>query len=480
MLRILLLSFLAIANSQNVIEIGGNPRGLQLLGLGGARTASVNGLSSLFGNRYSSLANNLGGVQGYQVVALRPQALNVGYGSYGLGGLSGISGLTGLSGLNYGIGSVAVRPSAVNIVAAQPQSVGYVAAQPQAVSYVAAQPQAVSYVAAQPANIGVVSGFAQRAVSSAQQVVPVSAAIHSTRTVEYKAVPYSDEPLVPQVVEVEASEIPLNIHFKSRSSTIQVSQSHTPGEPGTVEQTSSQDEPSRVIHEVNKPIVQEVREVIQPYRQVTQEVQPVIEQIHTVVARGEGVRQQYIAQPQVVQQTVQEVRPQVQYQVAQVAQPVAQFQAVAQPVATFQAVSQPAATFQAIAQPVSTYQASAQPVSFGQAVFSRAVSQPISLSFAQPAGAYFQSVRNVQQPAITGYSIESQPAVSSFSVQSQPAITGYSVQSQPAVSGFSVQSQPASISVGRSVGVQSASLPAGSSSFSRTFVENSNDDDQKK
>lgn len=464
MLRILVLSFLAVANSQNVIEIGSNPSKINLVGIGGVRNgfSSLNGpYSSLFSNRVSSFGNN--GL-GYNVVALRPSALNLGLGSYngygsgisyGLGGLSGLSGYSGLTGL----GSLAVRPS-VNLVAAQPQAYSLVAAQqPQAVSYVAAQPAvnyvssaqpaSVSLLSAQPASVGVVSGHSQ-------QVVPVSAAIHSTRTVEYKPVPYNDEPLVPQIVEVEASELPLNIHFKSRSSTIQLSQSHTPGEPGTVEQTQSQDEPSRVIHEVSKPVVQEVREVIQPYRQVTQEVQPVIEQIHTVVSRGEGVRQQYVAQPQVVQ-TVQQARP------------VATFQAIAQPVGAFQ-VSQPAAAFQAIAQPVS-YQAVAQPIAIGQAVRTVAA-QPYSVAVAQPASALFQSVRSVQQPSVFAVS---HPSLSSYSIQAQPAVA---VRTGGAT--FLSNGVSASRSLGGgSVVAQSASLPANSASFSRTYAENASDEDQK-
>ena len=42
------------------------------------------------------------------------------------------------------------------------------------------------------------------------------------------------------------------------------------------------------MHEVHRPVIQEIREVIQPYRRVIQEIQPVIEQVQTVVARGEG------------------------------------------------------------------------------------------------------------------------------------------------------------------------------------------------
>jgi hypothetical protein len=48
-----------------------------------------------------------------------------------------------------------------------------------------------------------------------------------------------------------------------------------------------------LITEVQKPVIQEVREVISPYRQVTQEINPVVESLHTVVTKGEGQRAQY-------------------------------------------------------------------------------------------------------------------------------------------------------------------------------------------
>jgi hypothetical protein len=54
-----------------------------------------------------------------------------------------------------------------------------------------------------------------------------------------------------------------------------------------VEHTSSEEEPHRVMHEVVKPVIQEIREIIQPYRRVVQQIQPVLEEVHTIVAKGE-------------------------------------------------------------------------------------------------------------------------------------------------------------------------------------------------
>lgn len=59
------------------------------------------------------------------------------------------------------------------------------------------------------------------------------------------------------------------------------------GSQQQVEETSTQDEPYRLVHEVVKPVIQEVREVIQPYRNVVQTIKPVIEHVNTIVSRGE-------------------------------------------------------------------------------------------------------------------------------------------------------------------------------------------------
>ncbi len=53
------------------------------------------------------------------------------------------------------------------------------------------------------------------------------------------------------------------------------------------------------MHEVVKPVIQEVREIIQPYRRLVQQIQPVIEQTHTVIAKGEP---RISAQPILAQQ----------------------------------------------------------------------------------------------------------------------------------------------------------------------------------
>ena len=243
--------------------------------------------------------------------------------SYGIGGLSGF-GLDAnyLSDLRQRVlgSTINIAPSPASYLPFQhsqtllgirqpsfaigQQPVGYAIAQP-AVQYAqqavaVARPQVLSFAqpaiqVARPQVLSVAQPAIQVArpqvlsVAAQQSVHPVNAAIQQVaRTVEYRPVPYSDQPIVPQEVVVEPSDQPINIHFKSRSSTVRISQEHQGGEPGSVEQTQSQDEPSKVVHEVVKPVVQEVREVIQPYRQVTQEIQPVVENVHTVVSHGEG------------------------------------------------------------------------------------------------------------------------------------------------------------------------------------------------
>lgn len=89
-----------------------------------------------------------------------------------------------------------------------------------------------------------------------------------------------------QVLEVSPDQLPVQVHFRTASSRL--GQGHNSGPQ--VEHASFQDEPHRVVHEVVKPVIQEVREIIQPYRRVTQEIRPVIEEVHTVVHKGENRR----------------------------------------------------------------------------------------------------------------------------------------------------------------------------------------------
>ncbi|KPM10976.1 DFP2-like protein 38 [Sarcoptes scabiei] len=118
----------------------------------------------------------------------------------------------------------------------------------------------------------------------------IPAAVVTKHSVEMKPVEIPIEDLEPQIIEVEGGALPLEIHFKSSSSRIRVHQTHESAGAGQVEQTSSEEEPHRLIHEVKKPIIQEVREIITPFRRVIQEIQPVMEEIHTIVAKGEQKR----------------------------------------------------------------------------------------------------------------------------------------------------------------------------------------------
>ncbi|KAH7644178.1 dfp2-like protein 31 [Dermatophagoides farinae] len=94
----------------------------------------------------------------------------------------------------------------------------------------------------------------------------------------------------PQVIEVSPDQLPVQVHFRTASSRLNVQQSHGGQAMPQVEHASFQDDPQRIIHQIVKPVIQEVREIIQPYRRVTQEIRPVIEEVHTVVHKGENRR----------------------------------------------------------------------------------------------------------------------------------------------------------------------------------------------
>ncbi len=64
-----------------------------------------------------------------------------------------------------------------------------------------------------------------------------------------------------------------------------------------MERTSSEEEAHKVVHEVLRPVIQELREVITPYRRVVQEIQPVVETVNTIVAKGERVQGERIEAP---------------------------------------------------------------------------------------------------------------------------------------------------------------------------------------
>jgi hypothetical protein len=158
-------------------------------------------------------------------------------------------------------------------------------AQPQYVN-LAPAPAVLEKVATYGLTNGLTGGIALG--NRAHVLGPVIAAIITHRTAEVVDVPTNPDVITPQVLIVEPNLLPVTIEFRSQSSPVNINQVHIPGPPGEIKETRSEEEPDRVLHEVIKPVIQEVREIIQPFRKITQEILPVQEEVHSVVARGEN------------------------------------------------------------------------------------------------------------------------------------------------------------------------------------------------
>jgi hypothetical protein len=116
-----------------------------------------------------------------------------------------------------------------------------------------------------------------------------SSPIHAERRVEIKPIMTQGYDQNDHTIDIK-DDTPIVIHFRTHANRIKVEQTRVPDKPKEVEHTRSEDEPHRVIHEVYKPVIQEIREIIQPFRKVVQQVQPVVEEVQTVVHRGDGRR----------------------------------------------------------------------------------------------------------------------------------------------------------------------------------------------
>lgn len=183
--------------------------------------------SSSYGGSYSAGAPRI-------ALLLTGSGLNSGY--------SGISsGLTGGYGLGYGnvagYSAGVAAPSYQIVQAPAVQTVALQAAPAVQTIALAAQPsyQAVSTYGAgyRQQAVSNFAGLAQHRSDNFESVVP--AAIQQTaRTVEYRQIPNQEQPIQAQVVEVEPSDNPVHLHFKTRSSTLSVSQAHTPAQPTEV------------------------------------------------------------------------------------------------------------------------------------------------------------------------------------------------------------------------------------------------------
>lgn len=145
----------------------------------------------------------------------------------------------------------------------------------------------------------------------AVKIGPVTAAVITSRTQEVINVPISEDVITPQVVIIEPNVSPVIIEFRSRSSPVNIQQVHVPGPRGSVKTTRSEEPADKVIHEVLKPVIQEVREIIQPIRKVTQQILPVQEEVLSVVSKGE--RNQRLEEVEVPKVEIPEVKePEVQ------------------------------------------------------------------------------------------------------------------------------------------------------------------------
>ena len=88
----------------------------------------------------------------------------------------------------------------------------------------------------------------------------------------------------PTNIMVDSHSLPVNLVVRSYSGGVNLIHKQIPAQ-GTYSRTESQDEPSRHIHTVTKPIIQEIREIITPYRLVRQEIQPLREEVLTTIPK---------------------------------------------------------------------------------------------------------------------------------------------------------------------------------------------------
>ncbi|KAH9413180.1 hypothetical protein DERP_006866 [Dermatophagoides pteronyssinus] len=122
---------------------------------------------------------------------------------------------------------------------------------------------------------------------------PVEMAVHSKKTIEVIPVKFEDgNDGEPQVIEISPYEVPVSIVFKTQTNKLNVNQEHKSDfkihyEPAEEpKEINSEEEPHRVIHNVYRPVIQEVTEVVQPFRKVVQKVEPVIEEMKTIISKA--------------------------------------------------------------------------------------------------------------------------------------------------------------------------------------------------
>ena len=118
-------------------------------------------------------------------------------------------------------------------------------------------------------------------------VAQIPAAIFSQRSVEEIPMQSSAGNYEPTAVDIGSVDMPVALNFLSRSSTLRTTQRHMSA-PGSLQQSSVTDEPQRLMMDVMRPVMQNVREVIVPSRNIIQEIRPVRENVQIMVARGQA------------------------------------------------------------------------------------------------------------------------------------------------------------------------------------------------
>lgn len=92
--------------------------------------------------------------------------------------------------------------------------------------------------------------------------------------------------LVNRPMFVQSPAQPVNVHYRSQSAPLNVQHTHIPAPKPELQLSRSEEEPHRLIHEIIRPVIQDVREIIQPFRRITQEIRPVQETVIQKIAKA--------------------------------------------------------------------------------------------------------------------------------------------------------------------------------------------------
>jgi len=87
-------------------------------------------------------------------------------------------------------------------------------------------------------------------------------------------------------VRVPQDYSPVKVMFLTQNTPVHIQQKHKRGQP-EYKKATTHEEPHVVVHEVIKPVIQEIREIIVPYRKVIQKIEPVQEERKTIVHKDD-------------------------------------------------------------------------------------------------------------------------------------------------------------------------------------------------